>query len=203
MYHRISIKENEWSFSPVSPYAFEEQMKFLKKNFTIVPLSELRAYIEGEKHVKNNRIAIITFDDGYKDNYIYAIPILKKYQIPATIYLTSGHINTKRLFWWDRLGYAIYHSSKETVHVQGLGSYSISQEAEKERAIRDILTRLKRMDDDSKTLILEHIWKECHCPDTIQEDNQMITTWDNAKEMLRNGIEFGAHTVNHPILANM
>jgi peptidoglycan/xylan/chitin deacetylase (PgdA/CDA1 family) len=93
-YHSIN---NANSSLRVSPKQFEEHMHYLyNKNYKVVPLKEALA----QGRVARKTIAI-TFDDGYKDNYTNAFPILKKYNFPATIFLVSDYVNTNKTFWWD------------------------------------------------------------------------------------------------------
>lgn len=92
MYH--SISEYTLEFSTVSPKMFSEQMYFLQKNhFPVISLSELvRRYYANEALGGS---VVITFDDGYEDNYLNAYPILKKNNFPATIFVTTATIDTQ------------------------------------------------------------------------------------------------------------
>ena len=75
-----------------------------------VSVYDLVRCIMNKKELPLNAVAI-TFDDGYEDNYRKAYPILKKYNIPATIFLTTGYIGTSKIFWWDMLGEIIKKSA--------------------------------------------------------------------------------------------
>jgi peptidoglycan/xylan/chitin deacetylase (PgdA/CDA1 family) len=99
-YHKVhpSIEDN--GALTVTPEDFDKQLKLLTKNYEIISLESLVKNFQllaetGKKYV------VITFDDGYKNNYEYAIPILEKYNLTATIFCTAGFINTKRRFFWD------------------------------------------------------------------------------------------------------
>lgn len=101
MYHRFGSQESSLF---VSPQNFARQMKYLKdKNYVVLSLDEL---VEGIK--KNRKFAhktvVLTIDDGYKDNYIYAYPILKQYDFPATIFIITNFIDNKKDFMsWDEI----------------------------------------------------------------------------------------------------
>lgn len=82
-YHSI-FPNRDYSLSPEK---FKEQMRFLKENHYVISLSDLDKVDEG-----NGLKIVITFDDGYEDNYLYAFPILKKLNLPATIFLTSDFV---------------------------------------------------------------------------------------------------------------
>ena len=85
----------------VTPDNFNNQMKFLKKNYNIISLSSVNQYLKNHK-IPRNSIAI-TFDDGYQDNLINAIPILEEYNIPATFFVTSGYIGNNKEFYQETL----------------------------------------------------------------------------------------------------
>lgn len=103
MYHSISPQQNPYIKSLiVSPQNFQRQMRFLKNNrYNVVTLEALADLIKKKKRIPPRTLAI-TFDDGYKDNYAYAFPILKKYNLPATIFLIVNEISrpqNDRLNW--------------------------------------------------------------------------------------------------------
>lgn len=96
LYHRIHPESDDIFHLTVSPEHFEQQIKYLKDSFPIFRFED--DWTEsGENGV------VITFDDGYGDNYEYALPILEKYQVPATIFVASGYVGRKREYWWDEL----------------------------------------------------------------------------------------------------
>ncbi|MGB9878232.1 MAG: polysaccharide deacetylase family protein, partial [bacterium] len=92
VYHHIYPGLRNLPFLNVSPGDFEKQIKFLlTRNYKIISLSEMIEYFK-EKGKPPSRAVVITFDDGFKNNYLYAYPILRKYNLPATIFLTTGFI---------------------------------------------------------------------------------------------------------------
>lgn len=89
MYH--SVGRNS-AFFTVRPEEFEKQLRYLRDNrFTIISLSTLLERLEQNQSLAHT--VVITFDDGYKDNYDVAFPLLKKYKMPATIFLTTNYID--------------------------------------------------------------------------------------------------------------
>ncbi|MFQ6601631.1 polysaccharide deacetylase family protein [Flavobacterium sp. C3NV] len=96
LYHRISNEvRNELKYLTVDLVSFEQQLCYFKKNYQILRLSD------DWSALKKTGI-VITFDDGYADNLLNALPLLEKYQIPATIFVTTLNIDSKKEFWWDR-----------------------------------------------------------------------------------------------------
>jgi len=102
MYHSVNPKSDPlMKRLIVSPETFERQMRFLKRHhYNVLPLETLVQLIK-EENVPPKAVAI-TFDDGYKDNYAYAFPVLKKYNLPATIFIIvneAGRPQADRLSW--------------------------------------------------------------------------------------------------------
>lgn len=101
MYHRFG---NEESTLFVTPLNFERQMAYLKKKgYNVVSLNELTEGIKNNKRFRHNTV-VITIDDGYKDNYMYAYTVLKKYNFTATIFISPNLINSNEDFLtWDEV----------------------------------------------------------------------------------------------------
>lgn len=100
IYHRVADVKNDPHLLSVSPDNFYKQLKYLQQNFQIIKLSELIEDLR-TKQLKNKSI-VITFDDGYADNLHNALPILEKLEIPATIFVVAGKINSPGPFYWDK-----------------------------------------------------------------------------------------------------
>jgi peptidoglycan/xylan/chitin deacetylase (PgdA/CDA1 family) len=102
MYHSVNPQATFKNRLTVSALTFERQMGFFKRHhYNVLPLEELAVFIKEKKRIPPNAV-VITFDDGYKDNYIYAFPILKKYNFPATIFIIVnevGRAQNDRLSW--------------------------------------------------------------------------------------------------------
>ncbi len=104
MYHAINTEGGKLS---VPPSVFRSQMEYLKRKKILVPLDDIFAHYRGEKKLPRHAIAV-TIDDGYLDTYKEAFPILQKYRIPFTVFLTThlaplpalGHLPRPS---WDQL----------------------------------------------------------------------------------------------------
>ena len=108
MYHRVVDKIGDpWQLA-VSPANFDLHLAMLKKNFTVISVNELIAQIQ-KKRIKKNCICL-TFDDAYTDNFLYAQPLLEKYNCPATFFVPTNYINSKKPFWWDVLEELFLHA---------------------------------------------------------------------------------------------
>ncbi|HXW68609.1 MAG TPA: polysaccharide deacetylase family protein, partial [Dissulfurispiraceae bacterium] len=112
MYHRV-LTEKELGVYYVQPGmyvhrdVFEQHIRFLKQNFRVLPFSGLMDMYEDGSHDGDQNYCVITFDDGWLDNYVHAYPILAKYEVPATIFLPTSYIGTDQWFRQDKLGYVL------------------------------------------------------------------------------------------------
>lgn len=117
LYHRISKVSADPTLLCVTPECFESHLKFLKEHYDVIPLSVLSERLMAGT-LKGNEAAV-TFDDGYNDNLINALPLLEKYNVPSTIFITTGSLGERASFEWD-MGYkeldrAIFLNEKEII----------------------------------------------------------------------------------------
>lgn len=99
MFHRVNSYDFDSLTTPT--HGFEETIREISTNYRAISLRELIGKIKNKAKIESKSVAV-TFDDGYKDNFENAAPILLKYGIPATFFVTSGYINSQRVFSWDR-----------------------------------------------------------------------------------------------------
>ncbi len=107
MYHRIATPLSDpWNLA-VCPDNFQQQLQVLKETGSVISMAELLQQVEKRK--LNQRYIVLTFDDGYIDNYSTAKPMLEQYQIPATFFICSKHLGVKKEYWWDELANIVLH----------------------------------------------------------------------------------------------
>lgn len=218
MYHRV-LKDNDKTIASIQPgmyvteSAFENQMKYLSKHYHLISLAELfELWAEG-RFSKDKRYCIVTFDDGWLDNYLNAYPILKKHNIPATIFLATSYIGTDRWFWPEKLSYLLSNKHQDILdfgdRLEEVGddviSSILSAITEKHdfniMGQTDFVTEsLKQYSEASIENALDRIYKLL---DIILPKERALLNWEEVKEMSRNGITFGSHTCNHKILTSL
>jgi peptidoglycan/xylan/chitin deacetylase (PgdA/CDA1 family) len=212
MYHRIDDAESPLFEPAVHPLNFEKQIRYFRKHFVIISLENL-ANLDAQKY-GNKDIVIITFDDGYRDNYLHAFPILKKYGIPATIFLVSGLINTKKLLWYDRLSWILQNSislHEITVHKKiDLADYidskltgiNLSKISNRKLTIRKFVEALKKAKFEDRDQFIDNFAYNFGLQNDGNKFRAMLN-WNEVREMEKAGICFGAHTVTHPVLSQL
>jgi len=202
-YHRVSpVNDYPWSLTPVTPQDFEQEIRYLSNRYKIVSLDELVTSFNKYKTLPP-KTAVVTFDDGYKDNYLNAYPILKKYNIPATVFLTTGHISTGKLFWWDKVAYVIWKTELNTLDLGELGTYHLNSSRSRLQVTNAVTARLKQIPAENKDSLIRGMVKSSGVDIPPNLGKEIILSWDDIREMSRDGIEFGAHTVSHPILTRL
>jgi peptidoglycan/xylan/chitin deacetylase (PgdA/CDA1 family) len=202
LYHRVGPRDDNWSSVPVDPAAFERHLRYLAQNFKVLPLCEIaQSLIESQPLPE--KTAAITFDDGYKDNYLYAYPLLKKYGLPATIYLTSGHIENDELFWWDKVSYLIEHTRLKALELPQIGPLALSGRRQKKQAFTHIRETLKTWREADKKGLIDDLAKAAKVVIPPGAAKNLFLTWREAREMLAGGIELGSHGITHANLTKL
>ena len=207
-YHRVlDINREKYLFDEgvvsASSSKFERQIRYIKKNFTPLSFSLLKMYLEKENGIPKNSL-IITFDDGYKDNYEIAYPILKKYNVPATFFLTTNFIGERKLFWWDKVAYIVKNTTKDLIMIEQPEKIvlPIRTTMEKLSTINSLLKIIKSMPDERKEQFIKDLATRLKVK--INESEFCYTLdWSEVRKMSQNGIEMGSHSENHPVFTNV
>lgn len=206
MYHRVTNNEPEIG---VTKGNFYKQMKYIRKKMNPVPIINIVQWIREGNSIPQKAVAI-TFDDGYEDNYTNAYPILKSLSIPATIFLTTGHIETSKIFWWDKVYEIVMKTNCSSIRMSDLFSalkikndkhqnIELDTDKKKKKAINMLTTLFKNFKNGKISEATTVLQKILNVPDDKIEVHPMLT-WKQINEMSKIGIDFGAHTVNHPDL---
>ncbi|MGB8707157.1 MAG: polysaccharide deacetylase family protein [Dehalococcoidia bacterium] len=202
LYHQVCPPEATWIPYAISPHSFEMQIEYFCRNYELLSLDTLATCIQSGESLPEKAV-VITFDDGQKDDYLYAYPILKKYHVPATIFLVTGYVGADKLFWWDRIWYPIQHTTVKQLTLGELGSYCLRTQPDRVHTTLRISEALKKLPEDKKNLLIEKLVQTCSVDIPPDLSKELSLSWDEIREMSNAGIAFGAHTVNHPILTNI
>ncbi len=201
LYHRVN--DDCDPFLPSLPVEeFRRQMEYIARNFNVVSLNDIAEGRIGNE--KSQYSVAITFDDGYRDNFTSAFPILKELGIPATIYLATGYVGTSRIPWYDEICLAF----KLTVRTQfqlsrtNAPAGSMTTQAERVALLDRVLDWLRELDDEARRQAMPEIFRALGVPASLTLPNYMLG-WDEIKQMKAHNIEFGAHTVSHPVLSRI
>jgi peptidoglycan/xylan/chitin deacetylase (PgdA/CDA1 family) len=132
----------------------------------------------------------------------HAAPILARYGLPATIFLTTGCIGTREILWFDRLALALKTTRQTELCVEGAPALSLGSTADRLRALRLALGHLKGLPDAGRRKTLEQ-WLHELGGGPIDSPKRLMLSWDEVGVLQGLGFSVGAHTVSHPILSRL
>lgn len=203
-YHRIgNADQSELDSGVFSATAeqFEAQLRYLKSDCDVVRASDLADVLQsGSKR----RCVLITFDDGYRDNYELAFPALKQVGLSAVIFLATGFLDEGVVAWWDEIAWFVKHTKQPFLALPGGSGEDrfVLSETERDGSLRRLLRLAKTMAPSELGQLLDDLGQVAGTGRAPRNsDTAPWLTWDMVREMSRAGIEFGAHTVTHPVLS--
>jgi len=197
MYHRFSTETN----------GLREQCEYILRYYQPVSLTTISTYIAEQKPLPDNAL-VITVDDGYRDFFLHAYPVLREYGIPAMVFLVSDFIDQKLWLWWNQLEYLVPRTSEKTIAITWpTGTeerFSLVTDQEKLNATQQIINGLIYLETEQRLALIAKITEllQVELP-ALPPPKWAAVTWHEVKEMASQGIEFGAHTRTHPILSRL
>ena len=220
MYHRVILNNDpERDYLQAGLYVTENtffrQMQYISKKYRIMQLSEVVTLVRGGKRLPR-KCAVITFDDGWKDNYTVAFPILRQYNIPATIFLTLDYIGSGKIFWFYQISILlnaekshpdISRRFRESLRnfmadLKLSDSIELSKFKDSQEDPDRMIEFLKLLRPDILASLANHLTEEFKLPlETYAYDNML--NWAQILEMKNQNIEFGSHGLSHNILTQL
>ncbi|MCJ7443531.1 MAG: polysaccharide deacetylase family protein [Methanotrichaceae archaeon] len=201
IYHGVGQNQENWMHPSINEKIFETQINYIKRRYKVISLKSLVS-LNQEKKPLPKKAAIITFDDGYKNIYKYAYPILRKYNIPATIFLTTGVIGTGDLLWWDKISYIIWKTDCRSIEFDS-GMISLESVKERSEFCFTLTEKLKGYPNNKKFDLIEDIGRSLDVKVPSDIGKKIYLSWSEIIEMNSDGFEMGSHTISHPILTKI
>ncbi|MEX8495191.1 polysaccharide deacetylase family protein [Sphaerotilus sp.] len=198
MYHRVLTEPDPLQPDVPHQALLAEQFHTLASAFNVLPLHEAAELL------RNGGLppgaACITFDDGYRDNHDLALPLLREYKLPATVFVATGYLNGGRMF---------NDSVVETVRRLDTGEIDLSRVGLGKRLVSDVSSRRTLISELTKAVkYLDPVERDDFCEDLCRRAGSHLPTDlmmddKHVKAMSDAGVDIGGHTVNHPILARV
>lgn len=206
-YHGV-FSDNKYDsglFTHIHIDLFREHVSFLKENYNIITVSDLTDAISNRKKLPPYS-ALITFDDGFENNYDLAFPILQELRLPASIFLTVDYIGTKNLLWFDELFLILRQAVKCNIDPRKI-SHSLSNTCyslEMGTLYRIVSQQYKKMTNAERVRKISDLKKLVDiCYDPLHDQFKLLS-WEQVREMKSSGlVEFGVHTATHRILSGL
>ena len=221
-YHRV-LPETELRRRRVQPgmyvldHVFEQHMQFLQEHFLILSFDELLERWKKKIWERQQRYCVITFDDGWLDNYLYAYPVLTKYRLPATVFLATDFIGTHEWFWPEKMSYLLeqfldptlasrkkaecYFLLEQFLDRRKGTAYAFTAYPSGEGHILDeIIEQCKKLPSEAIHKLIEEIAAilEIQVP-----TERLLLDWSEVAQMSKDRISFGSHSCTHRILTNL
>ena len=199
-------------------HSFEAHITYLRKRFNIISLDELLELWQTNRLKSHQSYCVITFDDGWKDNYQFAFPVLVKYRIPATIFLATDFIGTARWFWPDQMMLLLEKGRQDTTVAADQKAFStvlaetigvtlspadvIFRRVESGDSIDPdaIIEFCKGVEVDRIHKIIDRLSCALHMDLPTQ---RVLLNWDEVREMAGKGVTFGSHSCSHRIMTQI
>lgn len=201
VYHRVTTLVSDPQLLVVNPENFRAHMQFLRNNFPIVRFEDDWSEV-GEPAVA------VTFDDGYADNAVEALPIIEEIGIPATFFISTGTVGTRKEFWWDELeriilGQRSYPSCFELRDSQFRRVWPTTTKTERQTLYREIHQLMKTVDTPQRENWLQQLRDWAQSEEYGRETHRAMTVAE-LRDLSRNKwVTIGAHTITHTPLSSL
>jgi len=200
-YHRI-IDDDYVGVRPyisVTKGALRRQIQFFKKHYSVIPLEEAVERIE-EDHIDRHYL-VITFDDGYRDNYDLGLDIFVSECVRPAIFITTGCVESRQELWPDTIRNALYGARFSAPIALREPEITINPKlSSRIRATKAIIAHVKNMDSEQRSLYLNALQQRLRSPPA---GDRLMLSWDEVQSLSRVGVTVGSHTVSHQVLARV
>jgi hypothetical protein len=176
-------------------------MRYLRKRYRIVSIDQmLREMAEGRS---SDPAVAITFDDGYADLYTHAFPILRSYDIPATIFLTVGAIESGNVAWYDRVfvAFQVAPAGEYVLPLSPPRHLRMGTPEERLGSAEDFISLMRKLPASEQRACCAMLENAVEFPAKSLEKRML--SWDQVRDMQKGGISFGAHTMTHPVVSRL
>lgn len=205
-YHRIGDPQGDL-FDPdlfsATPDQLDAQLSYLNRHVSLVTIEEALRFIEGGGERTSRCRALITFDDGYLDNYQLAFPILPAHGVQGVFFLATDMIGSSCIPWWDRIAYLMktarqrrftLHHPVEQEFDLGQGSFTAH--------LRRVLTPCYTLNAANVPRLVQELAAQAGAEQPTESERRFLN-WDEARAMIRGGMAIGSHTRLHLVLSRL
>jgi peptidoglycan/xylan/chitin deacetylase (PgdA/CDA1 family) len=203
LFHRVMpVRDKMWD--PMDPALFEQTLKFVKKNFNTLPLNEL---LFSPPQASSKPLAAITFDDGYKDFADYAVPLLNKYSLPASMFIVTECVDKNLPTWTFVLDYLFEKTKK--LSLDNFNFPELNNEFQKTKWINEedrisygkkFKQYLKWISSSVRSNVIDNLLLNFN---DVKHPAGMMLTWNEIKQIKAAGFDIGSHSITHVTLATV
>ncbi len=206
-YHRIGNSADDL-FDPgvfsATADQLDDQIFYLKRRVSLVTLEEALSFIDGGDKDKVRRCRVlITFDDGYLDNYKIAFPILRAHGAQGVFFLATSMVGSSKVPWWDHIAYLMKTASRRRFSLRYPADLAVDIDRNGLReSLEAVLRSYKKAGNSDPARFIQELAEEAkgeEPPGTLRR----FLNWDEAREMARGGMAIGSHTHSHSVLSQL
>jgi peptidoglycan/xylan/chitin deacetylase (PgdA/CDA1 family) len=203
LFHRVS-EEKDKLWPPMRPDLFDKILSFLCKEYTIVRLEDFLT--ESTDYKSSKQIATILFDDGYKDNIEYAVPILRKNNCAASFYIVTDCIDRNLPTWTFLTDHALQQTNISRLELsfsyvpEELRRIQLKENSSQNLLVSRIKPWMKTLSNQNRLEVLQSILYQCS--DVPLPENKMMN-WNDIRELNEHGFYVGSHSHTHPMLGRL
>ena len=192
--HRVT-DDDEGCLQGLRPSWLAEQLDYLSRHYHFISLSELLNYYERHQTIPPNSV-VVTFDDGFRDNFTNAYPILQQYHVPATVFLATGCVSSGDLPWPQQVGCLFQKTQVQRLCHVTTRKIPVMLKSLRDRntarvTVMKVLGLMPRVERERSVAELSELLQ-------VDIPRDRMLTWDQVKTMQEGGVEFGAHSFSHP-----
>ncbi len=207
LYHGVCNKQKKGvansSGKHIDVDEFHSQMKIIKNNYSVHSIDDIVTFHNKGETWPNNSV-VITFDDGFKNNFEIAAPILDDLKLPAVFYVCSGMIGTDKMFWVDMIEDCINRTNANNIKIRLIEEhfFNLNSESEKILSINKIKNFCKKSTTNEKNRIIAELINETKVSPTINSyNNYQMMDWKELIALDQNKLfTIGGHTLNHEVM---
>jgi len=207
-YHRVVPEMENYPFDSklisATPEQFDWQVKYIKENFNLISFKDLIDYKKSGISLPP-RAVIITFDDGFDDNYVYAYPILKKYNAKACFFISTDYIGSNKIFWFDWVAFLCNKLQDDITltSTESLKSITLKTSDNRVEMIGYCLSFLKLVSDLDRKKLIQQLEMKVEI-NSVESELSRPMSWEQVRTMHESGVaEIGSHAKSHAILSQI
>ncbi len=209
LYHGVTANTSlgiaNYSGKHISIETFDEHMYTLQKCCNILTIDDVVMFVSQGRTWPNNAV-VVTFDDGFKNNFQFAVPILEKYNIPAVFYICAGMVGTDKMFWVDQIEDCFNLTSRGMIEIMldELHQFDLTSTWKKIAALETVKQFCKSTTTEEKNRVLSELSEKCAViPNVTHSVNYKMMSWDEVISMDKSPLfTIGGHTLYHDIMTS-
>lgn len=205
---RILMYHNFPSSVPGLQDALAKQCEHMARYYQLVSMADIARFLREGMPLPPNALAV-TVDDGYRDFLLNGFPVFHAHKIPVTVFLVSGFIDRTLWLWWDQIRYLVEKSRRSTFQLSFFAGeppmkVALETAREREQTILKMTETFKNVNDATRRDLVNKLPKilEADLPREAPLDRAPLE-WSEVRRLANNGVDFGAHSVSHPVLSRI